>query len=139
MKPKIADIYTPADFSHQQIEGYLGERMEINQDKRLLNVDEKGILEGFQHRPGKQVWIGEHAGKFLHAAANAWLYSHDPQLKTKMDRVAHELMACQLPDGYLGTYTDDKRWTSWDVWVHKYDMLGLLRYYDATGDPRRWR
>ena len=51
-----------------------------------------------------------------------------------MDRVAHELIATQKDDGYLGTYTDDKRWTSWDVWVHKYDMLGLLAYYRVTGD-----
>ena len=43
-------------------------------------------------------------------------------------------MATQLPDGYLGTYTDDKRWTSWDVWVHKYDLLGLLSYSRATGN-----
>jgi len=47
--------------------------------------------------------------------------------------MARELIATQLPDGYLGTYTDDQRWTSWDVWVHKYDLLGLLAYYQATG------
>ena len=38
-----------------------------------------------------------------------------------------------MPDGYLGTYTDDQRWTSWDVWVHKYNLIGLLAYYEATG------
>jgi DUF1680 family protein len=50
-----------------------------------------------------------------------------------MDRVARQLIAAQLPDGYLGTYTDDQRWTSWDVWVHKYDLIGLLSYYNAAG------
>ncbi len=134
-KDKVTDVYTPADFTQQQLEGLLGDRMTINEQKRLLNVDEVGILEGFQHRPGKQAWIGEHVGKFLHAASNAWLYDRDPKLKEKMDRVAREFMATQLADGYLGTYTDDKRWTSWDVWVHKYDLIGLLRYYDVTHDP----
>ena len=38
------------------------------------------------------------------------------------------LIAAQLPDGYLGTYPNDKRWTAWDVWVHKYDLIGLLRH-----------
>jgi DUF1680 family protein len=56
-----------------------------------------------------------------------------------MDRVAHALIAAQDPDGYLGTYTDDKRWTSWDVWVHKYDLIGLLSYYRVTGDAAALR
>jgi DUF1680 family protein len=130
---KIPDRFTPAPFDHQRIEGLLGERMRINLEGRLLHVDEKALIDCFEHRPGPQDWAGEHAGKFLHAAANTWLYTEDPRLKTLMDRIARELTATQLPDGYLGTYTDDKRWTSWDVWVHKYDLLGLLSYYQATG------
>jgi DUF1680 family protein len=132
--PVVADKFVPAPYTDQRIEGLLGERMRINLEGRLLNVDEKEILDCFRHRPGKQAWAGEHAGKFLDAAANAWLYSKDERLKTLMDRVASELIATQLADGYLGTYTDDKRWTSWDVWVHKYDLLGLISYSSATGN-----
>ncbi|MDQ6845445.1 MAG: hypothetical protein M3Z92_14040 [Bacteroidota bacterium] len=25
------------------------------------------------------------------------------------------------------------RWTDWDVWSHKYNIIGLLTYYKATG------
>lgn len=131
--PKIADRFTPAPFDRQRIEGILGERMRVNLEGRLLQVDERGLIDCFQHRPGPQAWSGEHAGKFLHAAANTWLYTGDERLKTLMDRMARNLIATQLPDGYLGTYTDEQRWTSWDVWVHKYDLLGLLSYYQATG------
>jgi DUF1680 family protein len=130
---KIADQFTPASFERQRIEGLLGDRMRVNLEGRLLRVDEKALIDCFEHRPGPQEWAGEHAGKFLHAAANTYLYSGDERLKTLMDRMARNLIATQLPDGYLGTYTDDKRWTSWDVWVHKYDLLGLLNYYQATG------
>lgn len=133
VKDVVQDRFIPAPFEQQRIEGLIGERMRVNLEGRLLHIDEKGLLEGFQQRPGKQAWIGEHAGKFLHAACNTWLYTHDERLKTLMDRVARELIAAQLPDGYLGTYTDDKRWTAWDVWVHKYDLIGLLSYYQATG------
>ena len=56
-----------------------------------------------------------------------------------MDRMARALMATQRPDGYLGTYSDDKRWTQWDVWVHKYDLIGLLNYHQATGDESALR
>jgi DUF1680 family protein len=131
---KVPDQFIPAPFESQKIDGLLGDRMRVNLEGRLLHLDEKGVIEGFQHRPGQQDWIGEHAGKFLDAAAKTWEYTHDERLKTLMDRVAHELIAAQLPDGYLGTYTDDKRWTSWDVWVHKYDLIGLLSYYRITGD-----
>lgn len=130
---KVADQFVPAPYRGQRIEGILGERMRVNLEGRLLHVDEKGILECFQQRPGKQAWAGEHAGKFLHAAVNTWLYTGDERLKALMDRVAKTLIAAQLPDGYLGTYPDDQRWTSWDVWVHKYDLIGLTSYYQATG------
>ncbi len=130
---KVPDQFTPAAFERQRIEGLLGDRMRVNLEGRLLRVDEKALIDCFQNRPGPQEWSGEHAGKFLHAAANAWLYSGDARLKTLMDRIARNLIATQLADGYLGTYTDDKRWSSWDVWVHKYDLLGLLSYYRATG------
>jgi hypothetical protein len=44
------------------------------------------------------------------------------------------LISTQLPDGYLGTYLEKDRWTDWDVWSHKYNLIGLLAYYGATGD-----
>jgi len=130
---KVDDQFIPAPFDAQQINGILGERMRVNLEKRLLHIDEEGLLLGFERRPGEQAWIGEHIGKYLHAAANTWLYTHDAALKTQMDRMARRLIATQMEDGYLGTYTDKQRWTSWDVWVHKYDLLGLLSYYEITG------
>src|SRR6266511_3014604 len=136
MQDKVSDVYVPAPFEQQRLDGLLGERMDINLTKRLLKVDEVGILEGFQKRPGKQVWIGEHVGKYLHAACNAYRYSHDEKLKANMDRIVRELLKCQMEDGYLGTYTEDQRWKQWDVWVHKYNLIGLLSYYDLTGDQK---
>ena len=133
VKDAVQDRFVLAAFDQQKIDGLIGERMRVNLEGRLLHIDEKGLLEGFQQRPGKQVWIGEHAGKFLHAACDTWLYTHDSRLKTLMDRMARGLIAEQLADGYLGTYTDEKRWTAWDVWVHKYDLIGLLAYYQTTG------
>lgn len=132
---KIPDKYTPVPYADQHLTGgIIADRMKVNLEERLLHVDEHALLDGFTHRPGSHPWIGEHAGKFLHAAANTYAYTHDPRLKTLMDRVAVTLIGTQLPDGYLGTYSEDQRWTSWDVWSHKYDMLGLLAWYDVTGD-----
>ncbi|HEX8985997.1 MAG TPA: beta-L-arabinofuranosidase domain-containing protein, partial [Bryobacteraceae bacterium] len=131
---KIKDRFVPAPLDRQRIEGLLGLRMRVNLEGRLLHVDEAALLGGFEKRPGSQPWIGEHIGKFLDAASRTWAYTGDERLKTLLDRTAHNLIAMQLPDGYLGTYTADQRWTSWDVWVHKYCLLGLLAYYQVTGD-----
>ena len=45
----------------------------------------------------------------------------------------------QEPDGYLGTYVPEQRFglyenADWDVWSHKYNLLGLLTYYQYTGN-----
>lgn len=115
------------------VKGYTGERLDINLSKRILQIDEAGILEGFINRPGKQEWVGEYPGKYLHAASRIWRYSGNQSLKTQMDRIADILISSQKEDGYLGTYLPIEYWTSWDVWAHKYDILGLLSYYSVTG------
>ena len=136
VQDKVADRFVPAPYDTQRLSGYLAERMKINLEGRLLHIDEQAVLAGFQTRPGTHPWIGEHVGKYLDAACNTWLYTQDPRLKTQMDRIAGELLKTQLPDGYFGTYADKDRWTSWDVWVHKYNLIGLLAYYRVTGDER---
>jgi DUF1680 family protein len=112
----------------------VGLRAAASITNRLEQVDLDKLLEGFRHRPGQQDWIGEHAGKWLHAATLEWVNSGDPVLRTKLDYVATELAKCQTPDGYLGTYVDTNRWTSWDVWTHKYNLDGLITYVTYTGN-----
>ena len=117
-------------------ESYLGKRFLSSIDNRLLTIDLEAILEPYRHRPGAQEWIGEHIGKYLHAATLSYRHSKNKALKERIDYAASELMKCQLPDGYLGTYEDEKRWTSWDVWSHKYNLIGLLSYYEVTGNEQ---
>lgn len=132
----VRDRFVPVRYEDQRIEGFLGDRLRINLERRLLNIEEQTLLEGFQSRPGKHPWIGEHIGKYLHAAANTWRLTRNEALRAQMTRMAQALIATQKQDGYLGTYTDDQRWTSWDVWVHKYNLIGLLAYYEVSGDDR---
>ncbi len=130
----VQDTFTPLLPGEVTLQGgFLGARVDANEKNRLLVVDENDMLDAFERREAPhQDWQGEHVGKFLHAATLSWNYSRDPHLKTKMDRVVVRLLKTQSPDGYLGTYRKDKRWTSWDVWVHKYDLIGLLAYYQFT-------
>lgn len=128
---KIADIYIPSNYQH--IEGFLGFRMHANVEKRLLQIDSAILLSGFRKRPGSQTWIGEHVGKFLFSASKTYKYYKDPRIKQLMDAMVKEYIKCQLPDGYLGTYLKKDRWKDWDVWAHKYAIIGLLNYYSVTG------
>ena len=129
--PDVMQLPLPSDV---RMQGYLGTRVANNETNRLLVVNEDELLAGFRQRPGKQDWIGEHVGKFLHAATLAWANTGDPELRAKIDRVAAGLIKTQDQDGYLGTYVPKQHWTSWDVWVHKYCLLGLLTYHQYTGD-----
>ena len=114
--------------------GLLGERVQGNEASRLAQVDTTRLLEGYKQRPGRQTWDGEHVGKWLHAATLAWANTGDPELRRKLDETVTALCSYQLADGYLGTYLEDKRWTSWDVWAHKYNLIGLITYMRYTGN-----
>ena len=133
VKNRIPDKSDPFDLLNIKFGGYLAERVNDNLYQRLLKIDETGILECYYNRPGKQEWVGEYPGKYLHAVARAWRFSKNAQLKTQMDRIVDTLIGCQLADGYLGTYLPADYWTKWDVWAHKYNLLGLLSYYSVTG------
>jgi DUF1680 family protein len=131
-----AEVLSPSDI---QVAGWLGARILANATNRLLTVDTEPFLAGFRHKPGSHPWIGEHVGKWMHAATLAWAYTGDPRLRAKLDQVAAELIAAQEPDGYLGTYVPAQRFglydgADWDVWSHKYNLIGLLTYYQYTGN-----
>ena len=117
-----------------QLTGWLGGRIQGSEANRLVRLDADRLLEGYRKRPGRQSWDGEHVGKWLHAATLAWANTGDPALREKLDYVAAELMKCQMDDGYLGTYVESNRWRSWDVWAHKYNLIGLLTYARYTGN-----
>lgn len=111
------------------LEGYIQRNIKL----RLLNVDIPELIGGYLNQPGNHPWIGEHAGKFLDAACNSYEYEPNSNLKHIMDRVAQNLIFSQKKDGYLGTYSYDMRWSKWDVWSLKYNLIGLLHYYQLSG------
>jgi len=133
VKDKIQEKFQSLPFSQQQPNGYLYTRLLQNLQQRLLQVDEEGLMGSYFRRPGIHPWAGEHVGKYLEAACNTWKLTRDPRLKKQMDRIMYGLIHTQQEDGYLGTYTPDQYWTSWDVWSHKYNLYGLLAYYTMTG------
>lgn len=135
------DALEPLRAEEVQLQGCLGRRVAANVKGRLLAADETALLAGFRQRPGSQAWIGEHVGKWMDAASRAYRNTRDPALRAKLLRVCDALMATQEKDGYLGTYLAPQRFglqdgADWDVWVHRYGLLGLISTADAIEEPR---
>ncbi len=134
--PDAAVLALPGDVT---LQGFLGRRVAVNASERLAKVDLEPLLAGFRQKPGSHPWMGEHLGKWLHAATLAWAQTADDALKARLDYAVAELIKAQEPDGYLGTYTPNQRFglyegADWDVWSHKYCLMGLLTYHQYTGD-----
>ncbi len=129
--PDVQDFQVP---DRAQLAGWIGSRIQANEGNRLTKLDTDRLLEGYRKRPGRQSWDGEHVGKWLHAATLAWANTGDPALRARLDHTVAELAKCQLEDGYLGTYLEHDRWTEWDVWAHKYNLIGLTTYMRYTGN-----
>jgi hypothetical protein len=117
-----------------QLGGWIGNRIAGSEANRLVKIDTDRLLASYRKRPGRQIYDGEHVGKWLHAAMLAWVNTGDSALRAKLDYTVAELSKCQLADGYLGTYLDKDRWTKWDVWAHKYNLIGLITYVQYTGN-----
>ena len=134
--PDALEVVSPAEV---QVQGWLGQRVTLNEQNRLVKVDLEPLLAGFRKKPGVHPWIGEHVGKWMHASTLAWAATGDVALRQKLDYAAAELVKAQELDGYLGTYVKEKRFglfpgADWDVWSHKYNLMGLLTYYQYTGN-----
>ncbi|WP_404421004.1 glycoside hydrolase family 127 protein [Nibricoccus sp. IMCC34717] len=140
VEEKLVGRLRPAEPSQVHVSGWLGKRIDANLSQRLTVIETAPMLAGYLKRPGEHPWIGEHVGKWLHAATLAWDYSRDAALRAKLDDVARQLISAQEADGYLGTYEPEKRLgifpnADWDVWSHKYNLIGLLTHHRYTGAP----
>ena len=80
------------------------------------------------------IWQTEFWGKWMHAAVPMCVRSGDPAFRARIAQSVKTVLGSQLPDGYIGNYRESNRGDVCDVWGCKYVMMGLLHWYDATGD-----
>ena len=124
-----------ADICDVRLKGYVADRLESCVDNHVLKTDATYLSRIFCYQEDVGNWQTEFWGKYMHSAAPFWRYTGDATLKARMDESMRQIVAHQLPDGYIGNYKEGARSDKgWDVWGNKYTMLGLLHYYDVTGD-----
>ncbi len=76
------------------------------------------------------------SGKWIQGAIASYRYNRDPELYQIIKDAAESLMATQLPNGYIGNYAPEYQLQQWDVWGRKYTSLGLIAWYDLSGDKK---
>ncbi|WP_198683018.1 glycoside hydrolase family 127 protein [Peristeroidobacter agariperforans] len=157
MPNALMQFADPADVA---LGGVLGEALTANSLGRLSRfiVDEHSPAIALFHPKHREQnyegdWYGEHAGKWLYAAARAAHRSGDRDLRENVLRVANFLVGVQTPEGYLGTYALERRFTrkqqpplrtwdgapslrTWDIWTHSYLILGLLEVHKYFPDAK---
>ena len=119
-----------------RVGGYVGGRIDdcfLHRVKEQ-NVDE--IVEPFRHRIESWKWNSEFWGKWTLGAIGAYRYTGDAELYAKIAKSVDEIIETQTPDGYIGNYPPENQLKEWDIWGRKYTMLGLLSWYELTGERK---
>ena len=137
-----------------ELKGPIGEYLEAVTDQWLLPAPaaNPAILDMFADREREprrdQVpWAGEFAGKYLTSAVQILRLTRSKALRRHVTGFARALIALQADDGYLGPWPEDSRLTgsapnctgegqTWDAWGHYHAMLGLLLWYEESGDRK---
>ncbi len=123
--------YSPASI---KIEGYLGEKINLVIGKRIKSQDVDQLVDPFRHKNETHLWQTEFWGKWILSAIASYEYNHDPEMLAIVQKAVKGLLATQMPSGYIGNYSDSAQLHEWDIWGRKYTLLGLLAYYDLSGD-----
>lgn len=131
---KISDKLTSYSPNSIKMEGYLGEKMNLVIAQRIKAQDVDHLVEPFRHKEETRLWQSEFWGKWIQSAIAAYDYNRDPELLLIIKKAVTDLLATQMPSGYIGNYSEKAQLQQWDIWGRKYTLLGLLAYYDLTGD-----
>ena len=136
VKPAKTDLLEAMIPSDIQINGYLGEKMDLCISERIKKQDIQHLIDPFKIRNETRLWQTEFWGKWILSAIAAYEYDHDPEMLKIIQNAVSGLLATQTADGYIGNYSPEAQLQHWDIWGRKYTMLGLLAYYDISGDKK---
>ena len=116
------------------LDGYVGQRYTQCLERRVKTENIDTLVSVFRIQDEvNNGWGSEFWGKWVQGAIGMYRYTHDSKLYNIIQQAQEHLIACQLPNGYIGDYSDAYQLTGWDVWGRKYTILGLLKWYRETG------
>ncbi len=119
-----------------KIGGYVGQRIDDCIEHRVTAQDVDHLVEPFRHREEGRYWQSEFWGKWVQGAIGSYRYNQDPELYRIIAESVDAMIATQTEDGYIGNYHPDKQLQRWDIWGRKYTTLGMIAWYDLTGEKK---
>jgi DUF1680 family protein len=118
------------------MKGYLGSKIDLCINQRIKKENVAQLVEPFKTRTETNRWQSEFWGKWILSAIAAYEYNHDPEMLKIIQAAVSGLLSTQTPDGYIGNYSSEAQLKNWDIWGRKYTLLGLLAYFDISGDKK---
>ena len=131
-QPKLSTLLV----SDVKIGGYPGSVIDLCINERIKKQDIEHLIEPFRTQTETRLWQSEFWGKWMLSAVDAWKYTQDAELMKTMQTAVASLLETQLENGYIGNYAPEAQLTQWDIWGRKYSMLGLIRYFEISGDKK---
>jgi len=132
----LPDVLLNGDPSSIKLSDYIGDRINACIESRVKGQNVIHLIQPFYNKTETRLWQSEFLGKWLLGAVLSYRYTQDPILLDSIKTGVNGLLGSQLPNGYIGNYAETAQLQQWDVWGRKYSMLGLLTYYDLTGDKK---
>jgi DUF1680 family protein len=130
----IPDAMQPVDVSSIRLGGHLGSRIDACGLHRVKKQDVHHLTAPFFHRTETRLWQSEFWGKWTLGAVSYYRYTNDSELLDSIESGLSDILRSQLPNGYIGNYSEAAQLQQWDIWGRKYTLLGLLACYDLTGN-----
>lgn len=132
---KVNDKLAPAPYGSLHIGGYVGEKMDLCINNRVMAHDIERLVAPFQLRNDEHWGFRcEFWGKWFTSAMLGYGYSPTCEHHDVIEKAMKELIRTQSQDGYIGTYPVEHHLKDWDIWGRKYVLLGLIAYYDQIKD-----
>lgn len=129
----VLKLINPDDI---KIGGFAGGKIDMCIEEQIKKQDIEHLVEPFRSKTETRLWQSEFWGKWTLSAVEAWKYTRDPELMKTMQTAVGGLLQTQLENGYIGNYAPESQLAQWDIWGRKYSMLGLIRYFEISGDKK---
>lgn len=134
---RVDDALSLSATGSVQISGWIGEKLDNCLSRRVMKQKLSDVVDPFRERKdGDGGFRGEFWGKWFTSAVLGYAYRPTFSYREVLDQAIQSLLETQSPDGYIGTCDEDHQLAAWDIWGRKYVMLGLLAYYDQTGNTK---
>ncbi|MGB7761472.1 MAG: beta-L-arabinofuranosidase domain-containing protein [Bryobacteraceae bacterium] len=131
---RVADVLAPAALDRVQLGGYLGRKIDLCVRNRIFAQNWDRLVAPFRQRAETACWQTEFWGKWFLSAAAACQHTRNAKERARLGDSVQAMLATQTADGYIGNYAAGSHLKSWDIWGRKYTLLGLLDWFDMTGD-----